>query len=127
MWTPKIEKQINKKLFDEEVHELPLTMSIVDLPHMQKYNNKIADKFLEVLSETDNIELYESNSVRSIVELKWPLVKSAIITKLFFPYSIFNITFLIYTTFVFENLAQGAEEGLDIGWDPYNPQFWIYN
>lgn len=54
---------------------MPLNITILDLPDMQKFKNKNADKLLLVLSETENIELFDSASIRAIVEMKWPLVK----------------------------------------------------
>lgn len=53
---------------------MPLNMCVLDLPNMQKFQDKNADKMLLVLSETENIELFESASIRAIVEIKWPLV-----------------------------------------------------
>lgn len=61
-------------MFKEEAIEMPLNMCVLDLPNMQKFQDKNADKMLLVLSETENIELFESASIRAIVEIKWPLV-----------------------------------------------------
>lgn len=36
--------------------------------------------------------------------MKWPLVRRGIIKKIFIPYVIFVFSFLIYSTYVFENL-----------------------
>ena len=57
---------------------------------------------MEALSETDNIDLYSSSSVRAIIELKWPLANQAMIKYLFYPYLIQLFLFLYYTTYVFE-------------------------
>ncbi len=91
-------------MFNEETIEQPLSMSILDLPDMHKYHNKIAKDFLEVLSETDNIDLYSSTSTRAIVELKWPLAKKAMVKYLLYPYLALLILFLYYACYIFEEL-----------------------
>ena len=71
---------------------------------MQKYLLNNADDFLEALANTDKVELFSSVSIRSIIEIKWPLIRTAIVRKMFIPYVIFVFTFLIYSVYIFENL-----------------------
>jgi hypothetical protein len=89
-------------MFNPDVLEVPLEMYILDIPQLHKYLNDNADNFFEALAETECIELFSNRSVKAIIELKWPLVKSAIIRNLFIPYLIFLFTFLIYTVVLFE-------------------------
>jgi hypothetical protein len=74
MWSEELDKKIPEKMFKGELDQ-PLTMRIIDLPYLQKYENKYAFKILKTLSETDNIELFENSSLKAIVEIKWPHVK----------------------------------------------------
>lgn len=83
--------------------EVPLTMEILDLPHLHKYENDTADEFLEALAETECIEIFSNKSIQALIEIKWPLVKAGIKKFLFYPYLIFLISFLYYTVYVFEN------------------------
>jgi hypothetical protein len=77
---------------------------IIDLPNFQKYENNEANKFMKVMSETDNIELFEPASIRAIVEIKWPKVYKAMNKYLFMPYLMLLFSFLIYSVSIFENL-----------------------
>jgi hypothetical protein len=77
-------------------------MQMLDLPHMHKYVNDVADEFLEELAETECIDIFSNTSVQAIIELKWPIVKDAIKRYLFYPYLFFILAFLIYTVYVFE-------------------------
>lgn len=107
---------------------MPLTVTILDLPDMHKFENKYADKLLEVLSETDNIELFNSASVRAIVEMKWPETKKAMVKYLLYPYLVLLFGFIYYTLYLFESLAESdqKEDGAeDLGWDVRNPEFWV--
>lgn len=107
---------------------MPLTVSILDLPDMQKFNNKSADKLLKVLSETENIELFNSASIRAIIEIKWPLVKTAMTKYLLAPYLVLLFSFIYYTLYLFETLQEVDETSKeDLGWDVKNPKFWVQN
>ena len=106
MWDDNINHNLDKSLFTGKI-DLPLKMAVVDLPNMQKYENKDAKSFMKVMSETHNIELFSSASVRAIVELKWPKVYKAMNKYLFTPYLILLFSFLIYSVFIFENLQEG--------------------
>ena len=92
--------------------EVPLTMQMLDLPHLHKYENNIADNFLEELAETECIELFSNTSVQAIIELKWPTVKTAIKKYLFYPYLCFILSFLIYTVYVFEEFYGQADKSM---------------
>jgi len=129
MWHETLDPALCAQMFNEEVIEVPLTMSVLDLPDMQKYKNKNADKLLEVLSETENIELFGTASLRAIVEIKWPMVKAAMNKYLLVPYLLLLLTFMYYTLYLFEYLQDSASQGEkeDLGWDIRNPKFWVQN
>ncbi len=38
-------------------------MEILDIPHLHKYQNDIADEFFETLAETECIEIFSNSSV----------------------------------------------------------------
>lgn len=81
-------------------------MEILDIPHLHKYQNDIADEFFESLAETDCIEIFSNSSIQALIEIKWPLVKSAIKKYLFYPYLVFILLFLYYTVGVFEKFVE---------------------
>lgn len=110
MWSPEIHDTLPVKIFNPDVVEQPLNMFILDLPNFQKYDDKNADHFLEVLSGTDNIDLFASASVRAIVELKWPSVRKAMIKYLLTPYLILLVSFIYYSMYLFETLQEAELE-----------------
>ena len=83
-----------------------MTITVVDLPDLHKYDHKVATKFLEKLSETENIELYSSDTTRAIVELKWPLARRAMIKYLLYPYLVLLAVFLYYACIIFEDFQE---------------------
>jgi len=50
-------------MYIPEVLEVPLTMELLDLPHLHKYENDAADDFLEALADTDCIEIFSNKSI----------------------------------------------------------------
>ena len=104
-----------------------MTMSILDLPNIHKYNNKLSSKFIDVMSSTENIELFASASMRAMVEIKWPLVKQAMTKNLFYPYLLFLGLFIIYADFIFEYFQENNLAESEFKWELGNPEFWIRN
>lgn len=72
IWHQDLDKRLASKLYNEEVLEVPLTMYIVDLPEIHKFCNKNSAEFIEALSQTDNIELFNNVSIQAMIEFKWP-------------------------------------------------------
>ena len=102
MWDENLDVNLPQIMFNEEVIEMPLKMGVLDLPNMQKFENKNADKLLITLSETENIDLFSSVSIRAIIELKWPLVKRAMKKYLLYPFLLMHFAFLYYAVYLFE-------------------------
>lgn len=102
MWSENIDDSLQSKLYNPSALEVPLTMEILDMPHLHKYKNDVADEFLEALADTETIEIFSNNSIRALIELKWPLVKAGIKKYLFYPYLAFVLIFLYYTVSAFE-------------------------
>mmetsp|Transcript_9029 Transcript_9029/g.8461 ORF Transcript_9029/g.8461 Transcript_9029/m.8461 type:complete len:293 (-) Transcript_9029:459-1337(-) len=111
MWDKDLRDNIQTKLLNTtNVTEQPLNVFIFDIPHVHKYLNDNADNILDALANTDQIELFDCISVRSVIEMKWPIVRAGIVKRLFIPYLLFLLAFLIYSTTIFENYY---------GWDNY--------
>lgn len=124
MWHPELDKTLSKKIFvndDDNVLEKPMIMAMLDMPDIQKYNNVYADKLIQVLAETDNLDIFNTTSVRAIIELKWPLVKKAMVKYLFYPYLTLLFCFIMYSVYIFEHIQDNKTEFEDVGWDFKNP------
>ena len=110
IWSENLQDSLQLKLYNPDALEVPLTMQMLDLPHLHKYENNVADEFLEELAETECIDIFSNTSVQAIIELKWPIVKDAIKKYLFYPYLFFILSFLIYTVYVFEEFYGQADK-----------------
>jgi len=106
LWSENLDQSLQRKLYQPHLLEAPLTMKVLDIPHMHKYQNDIADDFFESLAETECIEIFSNISVQALIEIKWPLVKEAIKKYLLLPYVVFLLTFLYYTVGVFEKFHE---------------------
>ena len=102
MWAKDLEDRIAKKIYNEDILEVPLAMYVCDLPEFHKFTNKNSSAFLDALANTDNIAIFENVSVRSFIEFKWPPIKAGIKRALFFPYLTFLLFFLVYSVWIFE-------------------------
>lgn len=85
-------------------------MYIFDMPDFHKYINDNADNFLEALSGTEEVSIFDNRSIRALIEMKWPLIRKGIVRKLFIPYLIFLFTFLLYSVYIFESQNQAESE-----------------
>ena len=112
-------------MYDKDADEVPLNMYVVDLPHLHKYKPKYAKKFIVELSETDEVDMLSTPTVRAIIEGKWPMVKTAIKRNLLYPYICFLGLFLLYTVFIFEYMETHEIE--QVAFDLSDPHFWIAN
>lgn len=89
-----------------------MTMFVSDLPNLHQFGNENCIKLLETMAETENPELFENASLRAIVERAFPVVRNVVIKKLFVPYILFVMMFMIYSTYTYEELA-GIEASLN--------------
>lgn len=55
-----------------------------------------AAKFLQILSKTDNDEIFATSQVRVFIDFMWDGYFNAILRSLFLPYCCFTLTFLLY-------------------------------
>ena len=99
--------------------EHPITLQIFDIPEIHKYINENADNILEALACTNEIRLFDCQTIRSLVELKYPLIRKHTIQKLFIPYIFFLLGFLYYSTFLFEQIRDNAVDTADSHWYCY--------
>jgi hypothetical protein len=47
--------------------------------------------------------LFETTAVKKVIEFTWPLVLKHIVRKLFIPFQVFLVTYLIYMSWVFKS------------------------
>ena len=105
MWSENVEKNIESRMFNDENTEMPMSMFISDLPNLHQFSSNNCVRLLETMAETESKELFENAALRAIVEKNFPVIKDTIVKKLFFPYILFVLAFMAYSTYIFERLA----------------------
>jgi len=60
----------------------------------------VAQKFFSVMAETDEMDLFKLDIVRSLILFKWPRVKDKITKRLFYPFLVLLLFTWIYTTYI---------------------------
>lgn len=78
-----------------------IKLEFLDVPRLHCYNDVCCDDFFESLANADDINLFNYRAIQTIINYKWPLVKKFTIYRLFFPFVIFLLTFVIYNNYVF--------------------------
>jgi hypothetical protein len=109
MWNDKIDHEIERSMFQEDTIENPLSMKIFDMPACLRFNSETALNLLEVLATTENIEILENKSLRAIIEYKFPVIRKAIVQRMFRPYILMLALFMIYSIWSYEYFQ--SEEG----------------
>ena len=102
------EKDINQKLFDREGYvqqrlrdnaeqkRLPMKLRVFDFPKLHHFGNQTGKELMMALSESSDIQIYDTEYIQALLEYQWPQVKKAIITDLLMPYIFFVICFNFY-------------------------------
>lgn len=112
--------------------ENPLSMKIVDMPAMLRFNSETAHNLLEVLATTENIEIMENKSLRALIEYKFPVIRKAIVQKLFKPYMVMLTLFMIYSIWSYEyfqteegKIAAKKKEDKSFDWLDYDGEYYF--
>ena len=86
------------------------------------FNSQEGADFLQELSETENIRIFEHNIIKDIVLFQWSYVKIHIILKLLIPYLIYFLIFVLHVTYIIKN--EHYESGNESG--PYHISAWVF-
>ena len=78
--------------------------------------------FLQELSETENIRIFEHDIIKDIVLFQWSYIKIHIILKLLIPYLIYFLIFVLHVTYIIKN--EHYESGNESG--PYHISAWVF-
>ena len=115
------EKTIKKIFFSKEKESYERVM-IKAIEFDWIFNTKDGDEFLGSLAETENLELFGIDIIRDIILFLWSYFKIHIITKLFIPYFIYLIIYLVHVTYIIKNEhyeSSGENQ-------PYHIAAWIF-
>ena len=64
------------------------------------FNKENAAKFITILSETDNDEIFATQQVRVLIEFLWQGYFEAITKQLFYPFIVYIVSFSYYATYL---------------------------
>ncbi|CDW73665.1 wd-40 repeat protein [Stylonychia lemnae] len=74
---------------------------------------KEGDDFLKKLSKSENLELFSLESIQTIVKFQWKIYKAAIIRKLFIPFLVYFIAFILSMTMLYQRVSSDEIEIID--------------
>jgi hypothetical protein len=66
------------------------------VPKVHDFDDKVADDFFGILGDKADIELFANKSVQNMIDFKYPYVKQWIIIKLFVPFLLFLVVYIIW-------------------------------
>jgi hypothetical protein len=84
------------KLFQPAPIEQDVRLQYVDIPKLHMLNSPIGTGFVESLSSSENMGLFETTVIKKLVEFQWPVVLKYTVLKLLVPYACFLLFFSCY-------------------------------
>lgn len=75
------------------------------------FTDKEGKNFLDELSETDNMDIFNHSIIKDIIWFQWSKIKPYIIYLQFVPFVLYFFSFLIYTIWSMKNKQQEVEQG----------------
>ena len=73
-----------------------MKLRVFDFPKLHHFGNQTGKELMMALSESSDIQIYDTEYIQALLEYQWPQVKKAIITDLLMPYIFFVICFNFY-------------------------------
>lgn len=93
--------------------EQEIRLEYVDIPDIHCFSHSVGQELFEALSKSEEMELFENKAIQKVIQYKWPLVREFIIKRLFVPYIIFMVVYLVYMNWIY--------------YERNNPDFYYYN
>jgi len=61
----------------------------LDLPLLHCFGEQSGEEFFEALANADDLNLFNNRSIQTLIDYKWPVVRSYTIMRLFFPFIVY--------------------------------------
>ena len=88
-----------------------------DIPYIHNPNMEESNLVANALVDCEDKNLFRSQVVQSIITFRWQLTRKYVLQKLFMPYLVYFLTYIIYVTAVFdpsfENTFDKNETGMN--------------
>lgn len=82
---------MNKDGIDKRV-----SCEVIDIPFIYHYLDSNQEKFFTSLQLTDNFDYFKLQPIKKLIEFNYPIVKQYTIRRLFTPYLIFAMMYIMY-------------------------------
>jgi len=90
------------KILTTPKKEIDILLQFVDIPALHSFDSK-SESFFYALAEAEHLELYESKTIKKIIDYKWPLIFEYTVKKMFIPFLIYMVTCVVYMSGVYIN------------------------
>ena len=111
------EEYIIEKFFEKSETESETTLQMCDIPYIHNPNMKESKLLANSLVDANDLNLFRSTAVQSIITFRWQLTRKYVLWKLFIPYLFYFATYIAYVTLFFdpsfENVFDPYKTGLD--------------
>ena len=95
--------------------EQDIRMEFIDIPNIHTFRevhshskDNISQKFFDCLADTEDMDIFNKQVIRKLIEFKWPLIKEFLIKKLFIPYIMFLATYVFYMNYIYYQRTLGG-------------------
>jgi hypothetical protein len=89
--------------------ENEIKVSIIDIPAVHCFQEKIGDEFFDNLARVERINMFENNIIMSIIDYKWPLVKKYTTIFLFVPFVIYLASFIVFSNVLDVQISENQD------------------
>lgn len=93
---------MQNRLFEKSEIEPSIKCEFVDLPGIYHIDDKDFDSFYDALASSSNYDIFKKKAIQKMIDFNFRVVRSATIYKLFFPFTLFLLTFVLYLNLVYE-------------------------
>ncbi len=73
-----------------------IKFKMLDIPELHSFTEERSAEFFNVLSKVQ-VEIFENEVIRALIDFKWPLVKEYTVKILFIPFILYLATFIAFS------------------------------
>ena len=88
---------------EDEIVEKKMKLEMLDVASVFHYKDKDQDRFFDSLASIEKGEYFKLRSIQTLIDFNYPTVQEYLIKKLFIPYVVFHITFLVTIFYSWEH------------------------
>jgi hypothetical protein len=89
-------------------------LQFMDIPEFHRSDTEMCEQFFSALAESEDMALFETTAVKKVIEYEWPMVMKYTIRRLFMPYMVFMVSFMLYIFWIFNQDANVYLETISV-------------